>query len=92
MTVIAEQGLFVGRRCDKGKYVTECMLVCKNDGKASRPTLFFLSACWGFPKVCMLLGGGELEEWKGCTFLTDGIRLPISGAGGNWKIIPHFPS
>lgn len=51
-----------------------------------------LSASWGFPKVCLLLGGGELEEWKSCTFLMDGIRLPIGGARGIWKIIPHFPS
>lgn len=36
----------------------------------------------------MLPGGGELEEWLGCTFLFDGIRLPISGAGANWKIAP----
>lgn len=59
-------------------------------GKAAHR--LFLSASWGFPQVCTLLGGGELEEWKGCTFLSDGIRLPIGGAGGNWKIIPHFPS
>lgn len=45
-------------------------------------------------RFCTLLGGGELQEWKSCTFLSDGIRFPISGAAGlgDWKIIPHFPS
>lgn len=56
-----------------------------------RNDLFSLSISRGLPKVYTLLGGEELEEWKACTFLLDGIRLPISGAGGNWKIIPHFP-
>lgn len=61
--------------------------------KAGKATLLKKkkSAVWGFPKVYTLLGGG-VEEWKGCTFLSDGIRLPISRAGGNGKIIPHFPS
>lgn len=58
-------------------------------GKATHP-LFFLSARWGFPKVCMLLGGGELEEWKGCTFLPDGIRFPIGGAGAILENNPSF--
>lgn len=31
----------------------------------------------------------ELEEWKACTFLLDGIILPINRTGGNWKIIPQ---
>lgn len=38
----------------------------------------------GIPKgfaLCTLLGGGELEGWKGCTFLSDGIRFPINGVG-----------
>lgn len=53
----------------------------------------------GIPKgfaLCTLLGGGELEGWKGCTFLSDGIRFPINGVGeeggGGWGKIPHFPS
>lgn len=58
--------------------------------KAASPPL--LSAGWGIPQVYTLLGGGEVEEWKGCTFLLDGITLPISREweGVNWKITPHF--
>lgn len=43
----------------------------------------------GIPKgLKALLVGGVLQGWRDCTFLPDGIRLPISGAGR--KIIPHF--
>lgn len=48
------------------------------------PFFFLIIREPGIPKgfaLCTLLGGGELEGWKGCTFLSDGIRLPINGVG-----------
>lgn len=65
--------------------------VCKSPTPHPPPTHTpFLSGGLGIPKD-IFLDGGEVEEWKGYTFLLDGIRLPIGRAGGNGKIIPHFP-
>ena len=88
------------------EYVTEstCWEVIMLDraGKATRPPVFlffffllllFYQRAGDSQKVCTLLGGGELEGWKGLRIPAESHKTSHQRRGeGIWKIIPHFPS